>query len=77
MGKAIVANPISCEGIDVVDGESVLFAETPVEYLKSIRRLFDNGALLQKLGNNGRKLILEKYSFIDIGRKLSRFYETI
>jgi glycosyltransferase involved in cell wall biosynthesis len=77
MGKAIVADPVSCEGIDVVDGESVLFTEIPDDYVKSIKRLFDDGALLQKLGNNGRNLILEKYSFINIGRKLSRLYETI
>jgi glycosyltransferase involved in cell wall biosynthesis len=77
MGKPIVAHPVSCEGIDVVDGESVLYAETPNDYVKSIKRLFDDGALLQMLGNNGRKLIQEKYSFISIGRKLSRLYETI
>ena len=36
MGKAIVANPVSCEGIDVVRGESVLFTEAPDEYVKCI-----------------------------------------
>ena len=77
MGKAIVADPISCEGIDVVDGESVLLAETPDEYVDCVKRLFDDAALLQKLGNNGRKLILDKYSFINIGKKLSDLYESI
>lgn len=77
MGKAIVAHPVSCEGIDVVDGDSVLFAETLSEYVRGIKRLFDDGALAQRLGNNGRMLITEKYSFINIGRKLARLYETL
>jgi glycosyltransferase involved in cell wall biosynthesis len=77
MGKAIVAHPLSCEGIDVMDGESVLFAETPNEYVKCIKRLFDDSTFLQRLGNNGQKLVSEKYSFVNIGRKLSRLYETL
>ena len=35
MGKAIVADPVACEGIDVKDGETVLFADSPADYVKN------------------------------------------
>lgn len=77
MGKAVVADPIACEGIDVEDGVSVMFAKTPQEYLKKIKSLFDSPRLIDKLGNNGRKLIADKYSFSDIGRRLATSYERV
>ena len=75
MGKAIVANPVACEGIDVKDGETVLFADSPAEYVKKIKLLFENRKLNKKLGLNGRKLIEDKYSFEKIGRKLATLCE--
>lgn len=75
MGKAIVADPVACEGIDVKDGETVLFADSPADYVKKIKLLFENKDLNKKLGLNGRKLIEDKYSFEKIGRKLATLCE--
>ncbi|MCP4266706.1 MAG: glycosyltransferase [Candidatus Brocadiaceae bacterium] len=77
MGKAIVADPIACEGIDVKEGETVLFASTPVDYVEKIKLLFENEELNKKLGLNGRKLIEDKYSFINIGSKLAGLCENL
>lgn len=77
MGKAIVAHPVACEGIDVVENESVIFAETPEEYVIKIKMLFNNKVLRQSLGINGRRLIEEKYDYINIGKKLNKLYSTI
>ena len=77
MGKALIAHPIACEGIDVVDGVNVLFATTPEEYIEKIKLLFRDEQFRNKLGTNGRKLIEEKYSFVSIGNKLSGLYSTL
>ena len=77
MGKAIIAHPIACEGIDVVEGENVIFAETPADYIVAIRMLFNDLMLRNNLGINGRKLVEEKYDYVNIGRKLNRLYSTL
>lgn len=74
MGKPVVSNPIACEGIDVADGESVLFATSPEDYVKSIARLFDDKDLREKLGRNGRQLITAKYSYTSIGKQLATLF---
>lgn len=74
MKMALVANPVACEGIDVVNGESVLYATTAQEYVKSILQLIDNDELIASLGANGRSLICEKYSYESLGKKLSGVY---
>ena len=77
MKKAIVAHPIACEGIDVTEGENILFAETEDEYIKKITMLFNNEALRTKLGNNGRKLIANKYDYTAIGKNLNTLYNSL
>jgi glycosyltransferase involved in cell wall biosynthesis len=71
MEKAIVADPIACEGIDVKDGESVLFASTPQDYVACVKMLLRNPRRRKELGRNGRRLVQEKYAYGDLGRKLA------
>ena len=77
MKKAIVAHPVACEGIDVTEGENILFAETKEQYIEKITALFNNEALRTKLGNNGRKLIADKYDYTIIGKKLNNLYKDL
>ena len=77
MKKAIVADPIACEGINVINGESVLFAKNPDQYVAKIKQLLHNKELMIKLGNNGRNLIINCYDFVKIGKILKTFYELI
>lgn len=75
MGKALVADPIACEGIDVVEGESVRFATTPQEYVQVISELLQDSAQRTRLGAAGRQLVEQQYSYASIGEKLSGVYE--
>ena len=72
MGKAIVADPIACEGIDVTDGVDVVFASRPEEYVSAIRRLFSDREERMRLGENARRLAEAKYAYSMIGEKLAR-----
>lgn len=76
MGKAIVAHPIACEGISVVDNESVCFAETADEYVEIIVLLLNDPAEIKRLGTAARKLIENKYTYTAIGQQLSALYES-
>jgi glycosyltransferase involved in cell wall biosynthesis len=74
MEKALVANPISCEGINVVDGKTVLYATRPEEFVASISRVFEDDELRKSMGKQGRQLVNEQYSYTSIGKRLSELY---
>jgi glycosyltransferase involved in cell wall biosynthesis len=40
-GKAVVASPLAVEGLDLLDGEQVVLAESDPEFSQAIARLFD------------------------------------
>jgi polysaccharide biosynthesis protein PslH len=77
MEKAIVAHPIACEGIDVVDGRDVLYAMNPEMYVSKIKYLFENKTECDKLGKHGRLLIENLYSFDKIGFNMDHELKTI
>ncbi|NLD98542.1 MAG: glycosyltransferase [Fibrobacter sp.] len=69
MGKAIVAHPVACEGIDVRENEEVLFAETPEQFVDKIDFLLSNDFRFS-MGIKGRSLIERLYSYKQIGKTL-------
>ena len=70
MGKAIVAHPIACEGIEVQDGRDVIFAREPDEFAKSIATLLGSPEIRRRLSLNARSLAESSYSYSFIGRRL-------
>lgn len=77
MGKAVVAHPVACEGINVTAGQDVMFAETPAQYVDAIIDLFDNQPLRKELGVNARRMVELNYSYISIGKAMSTLYEKL
>lgn len=69
-GKAIVAHPIACEGIDVQDGRDVIFAREPSEFAGSIATLLESPELRRRLSLNARALAESSYSYSFIGSRL-------
>lgn len=74
MGVPIIAHPIACEGIDVIENHHVIFASTPEEYIEKIIELQENYQLRKALSDNGRKLIEDQYSYDIIGKKIKSIY---
>lgn len=73
----LVADPIACEGIDVIDGESVIYASTPEDYVDSIKKLINDPQLCKTVADNGAALIQNNYSFESLGKKLSDAYHQL
>jgi glycosyltransferase involved in cell wall biosynthesis len=71
MGKAMVAHPVACEGIEVKDGESVLLATTPEAFVAHIAGLLADPARRRAIGAAGRRLVEERYSYASIGRRMA------
>jgi len=77
MGKALIADAIACEGIDVVNNESVIFASTPTEYIEKIKFLIAHPAIAEELSLNGVQLIKDLYGFQSIGKKMADIYNKL
>jgi glycosyltransferase involved in cell wall biosynthesis len=76
MGKALVAHPIACEGIDVSEGLNVLYAVSPEDYVAKIGALIESPERRAQLGAQGRALVERQYSYASIGRKLASLFES-
>ena len=71
MGIPMVADPIACEGIDVADGETVLFAQSGDDYANQVWKLVQNPELYKAMSAAAIVLIERQYSYESIGEKLS------
>lgn len=77
-GCCIIAHPFACKGIEVKDGQHVLFAKSAEDYVEKIELLNANPTLREKLSAEGPKLIESTYSYEGIGREyLSVVRETV
>ena len=77
LGKAIVSTSIGCEGINTIDGENIMIADTPREFVEKIARLFCDEGLRRRLGARARETAVEYYSWKKIAPKLERIYELL
>jgi glycosyltransferase involved in cell wall biosynthesis len=71
-GVPVVSTTVGCEGIDVVDGESVLLADGPSTFARAVLRLLRDQALARLLAEQGRG-VARRYDWNVIGRRLDDF----
>ena len=77
MGKAVISTKIGAEGIHYTDGQNILIANTAEEFAKAATYLYENPAKSKEIGENARKLILEKHNSEKIIQTLISFYQEI
>ncbi|MFA6924601.1 MAG: glycosyltransferase family 4 protein [Bacteroidales bacterium] len=77
LGKTIISTTIGAEGIDCTNGENILIADTPEEFLLAIGKCIEDKDYCKKIGNNARQLIVEKYNNDMIIEKLVGFYQEL
>lgn len=76
MRKAVVSTSIGCEGLSVEPGKHLLIADQPAEFAQAVVRLLSNPEMRTTLGNAGRALVEEKYSWEYSGERLLQVLET-
>lgn len=62
-GLPVISTPMGAEGIDCVDGEHILLANTPDEFLQQVRLLEQDDCLKQAIKADALTLIHEHYSW--------------
>jgi glycosyltransferase involved in cell wall biosynthesis len=77
MAKPIVSTTLGAEGIDGVPGRDILIADEPDAFAKATVRILDDPAFAKALGEAGRRLAEERYSWRAAGRALEGFMSSL
>jgi glycosyltransferase involved in cell wall biosynthesis len=70
MKKAVVSTPVGAEGLAVSDGVHLLVADSPASFAECTIRLLASPGKRTALGECGRKLVEERYSWDQIALHL-------
>jgi sugar transferase (PEP-CTERM/EpsH1 system associated) len=62
-GLPVISTPMGAEGIDCVDGESILIASSPTDFVSCVERLEADKNLRQSIKANALALINNEYSW--------------
>ncbi len=77
MKKIVVSTTIGCEGIDVIDNESVLIADNPKDFAEKSIRMLKNPELGIKLTTCGSNIVHANYGWEVVSRKLEQTIQTV
>lgn len=77
MQKPVVATQLSCDGIDVINGQHVLIAESSEDIAHAVLRLMKDGELRQRLARAGRELVEERYTWRIVAEQYEALYRTL
>ena len=74
LGRPVVSTSIGCQGLDVVDGEHLLIADTAELFVEQTVRLLTDKVLYQRIATNARRLVVDRYDWDAIAAKLEKVY---
>ncbi|VAX32448.1 hypothetical protein MNBD_NITROSPIRAE02-919, partial [hydrothermal vent metagenome] len=77
LAKPVVTTSVGAEGIEVKDNKHLVIADDPGLFAKRTIELLKEPQNAAKLGENGRRLMVEKYDWGIIGEKMNRIYEKL
>jgi glycosyltransferase involved in cell wall biosynthesis len=76
-GKAVVASPLAAEGIDAVDGEHLLLAESDDELADAITRLLADPDARSSLGQRAREWALSALDWESVVEAYEALYARV
>jgi polysaccharide biosynthesis protein PslH len=75
MGCAVIATPLSIDGIDARDGDHLLLADADAPtFAARIIAALDDAPLRQRLGDDGRALIAARYTWAQVAARYEQIY---
>lgn len=76
-GLPVVTTTIGIRGTEATDGKEVIIRDDPYDLAKEAVRLLRDKTLYQKIADNARKMVKEKYDWDPIAKKLSDIYKEL
>lgn len=77
MGVPVVSTSIACAGMNVTDGENIIFADRPKEFAQAIIHLMRNPDICRRIGEAGRQLVELEHDWEKIVTKLEGIYQNV
>ncbi|MBN2469714.1 MAG: glycosyltransferase [Anaerolineae bacterium] len=77
LGRPVVSTTVGAEGLDVTDGEHILIADHPDDFIEKTYRLMTDDALWARLVANGRTLVEQRYSWDSLAEQLLSIYSEL
>jgi glycosyltransferase involved in cell wall biosynthesis len=76
-GTPVISTRLGAEGLDVADGEQILFADTPEQMQAAVKRLRADPSLRLRLREAGRILVRERYDWRALGTQLEAVHRAL
>ena len=73
-GTPVVSTTVGCEGLEVLDGKTILIADSPRDFADAIERILAAPALVNALSLDGRALVEQRYDWPLIAAVHDRVY---
>ena len=77
LGKTVITTMVGAEGILYEEDVNIIIAENKAKMAEAIRRIHENPAMAEEIGQAARKLVEEVYDNRKITQRLLLFYEQI
>jgi len=77
LGRPVVSTSIGCEGLNVVDGQHLLIADSPKQFAEQTIRLLTDKLLYQRIIAEARQLVVAKYDWDGIAGQLMDIYSNL
>lgn len=77
MGKVILTTSAGAEGVPYTDGENLLIADTPEQFVLKLRYLTEHPNEVVQIGKNARKLATSAFDQKKLSSKLTYFYANL
>lgn len=76
-GVPVAATPISCEGIQVRDGEDVLLGASPGALAAAAIRLLRDKALRRRIAEGGQRLVRRDHAWSQVADRYEALYDAV
>jgi len=77
MKKAVVSTSVGAEGLELDGGRHLELADTTEQFAQTVSKLLRDPERRRQLGEDGRKLVEERYGWDAIAAKLESFLEEV
>lgn len=77
MEMAVVTTSVGCEGIDVIDGQHLMIADTADAFTRAVKTLLHNQELRHRLGEQGRRLVQLEYEWSTIVPAVNHLWRSL
>ena len=74
LGTPVLSTTTGAQGLKLENGIHLLLADTPQEFIASLSGLLQDGAMRARLAEQGRKRVLEMYTWRKLGEELNEYY---